>query len=304
LSNIIVLGSEGFIGNHIVKYFIAKGYNVSGCDLFEAPLHANYQYFKVSRLSPEWEEIFSGNQYDFCLNAAGSGNVPYSMTHPFIDFEANTLDTIRVLESIRRFGKTCKYLHISSAAVYGNPEKLPLSENSTCKPLSPYGWHKLMAEQVCNEYHNIYNVPVTLVRPFSVYGEGLKKQLMWDVCNKLRQSDNIQLFGSGYESRDFIHIDDLMLLLYCLVRNSSFQYEIYNAASGTESTIRSIAEIFEYHYQHKKKISFSGETRAGDPINWRADVQKAAGLGFQPAIDLKKGIGRYIEWFNTVVEQH
>src|SRR5688572_8068708 len=130
MSKVLVLGSEGFIGKYLTQFFQAKQYNVYGCDLFETSSTSGYNYLKVSRLSPEWDEIFSENKYDVCINAAGSGNVPYSMSHPLIDFEANSLDTIRILEAIRKFNKVCKYLHISSAAVYGNPEQLPIVEDA------------------------------------------------------------------------------------------------------------------------------------------------------------------------------
>jgi UDP-glucose 4-epimerase len=302
MDQIIVLGSEGFIGNHLVRHFLEGGYSVSGCDLFETSLHGRYKYFKVSRLSPEWEEVFSGQKFAYCINAAGSGNVPYSMTHPFSDFEANTLDTIRILDAIRRHNPDCRYLHISSAAVYGNPRNLPISESDEKKPLSPYGWHKLMAEQVCNEYYTVYGLKIALIRPFSVYGEGLRKQLLWDICEKLRQSDNISLFGTGGESRDFIHVSDLALLIDCIVRRSAFDYEIFNAASGKETRISEIADVFMQYYEGRKKIGFSGEARSGDPINWVADIQKASAIGFEPHILLSGGIRKYIEWYHSATD--
>src|SRR5215211_1274307 len=113
MQQILILGSEGFIGSHIVQYFLNKNYKVYGCDLFEAP-SLEYRYFKVSRLSPEWESVLSANKFNYCINAAGSGNVPYSMEHPVIDYEANTLDTIHILDAIRRYAPTSKYIHISS----------------------------------------------------------------------------------------------------------------------------------------------------------------------------------------------
>src|SRR5260370_35821534 len=114
---LLILGSEGFIGNNLISFFLNKGVRIAGCDLFERPSQHEYAYFKVSRLSPEWDDIFS-RKFDFCINAAGSGNVPYSMEHPLIDFESNTLDTMRILDAIRKNNESCRYLHISSAAVY------------------------------------------------------------------------------------------------------------------------------------------------------------------------------------------
>ena len=111
----------------------------------------SYTYYKISRLPGQFEDIFIEEKYDACINASGSGNVNHSVMHPLEDFELNTFDTARILDAIRKHNKACKYLHISSAAVYGNPAHLPVNEEMACKPLSPYGWHKLMAEQLCKE---------------------------------------------------------------------------------------------------------------------------------------------------------
>jgi dTDP-glucose 4,6-dehydratase/UDP-glucose 4-epimerase len=300
MASVFILGSEGFIGSNLVKHFSDAGYDVAGCDLFETSFYGGYQYYKVTRLSPEWEEIFSPAGFDFCINAAGSGSVPYSMTHPVSDFEANTLDTIRILDVIRRLDPGCRYIHLSSAAVYGNPKKLPVNENDALSPLSPYGFHKLMAEQVCKEYYEVYNIGTAIVRPFSVYGEGLRKQLLWDVCSKLKKEKAIRLFGTGNESRDFLHVKDLAVLLQVIAEQSAFKADVYNAASGIESSLHSIARLFEEHYNGSGKITFSGEARPGDPINWRADISRTQALGFKPSIVLKQGLPQYIHWFQSL----
>jgi len=293
---ILIIGSEGFIGSYLIQQLTDE--NIVGCDLFEAPSSSfKYDYLKVSRLSPQWDEIFTNHKFDVCINAAGSGNVPYSMQHPLIDFESNTLDVIRLLEAIRKHNNGCKYLHISSAAVYGNPSRLPVSEDSMGKPLSPYGWHKLMSEQICAEYFSLYKIPIAIVRPFSVYGERLKKQLLWDICSRLKDADSIQLFGTGTESRDFIHVEDLARLIDLLIQKAPFEGEVYNAASGVERTICSIAEIFEKDYDGKKKISFSGEITQGDPLHWRTDISSVSSFGFKPEVSFEGGVADYIQWF-------
>jgi len=294
---ILVIGSEGFIGNHMVHFLLKEGNTVAGCDLYETSLKGGYTYFKVSRLSPEWDEIFSANVFDFCINASGSGNVPFSITHPFTDFEANTLDVMRILDTLRRLNQKCRYLHISSAAVYGNPQRLPIREDDPLHPLSPYGWHKLMSEQVCREYYEIYGVSVAIVRPFSVYGNGLRKQLLWDVCKKLQQSDEIFLFGTGKEARDFIHIDDLCILLAAILKGSDFCADIYNVANGSQVFIEQIAILLQQAYGKQKMIRFNGEQRSGDPLNWEADISKARSLGYAPAVSLEEGVSRYVAYY-------
>jgi dTDP-glucose 4,6-dehydratase/UDP-glucose 4-epimerase len=296
---ILILGSEGFIGSHCATQLLAHGFEVTGCDLYETSKGLGYAYHKVSRLSPQWDEVFSSNTFDVCINAAGSGNVPYSMQHPLIDFESNTLDVLRVLDAIRRYCPRCRYLHISSAAVYGNPDQLPVNEQAPTRPLSAYGWHKLMSEHVCAEYHQVYKINTTVIRPFSVYGAGLKKQLLWDICQKIKNTSatDIMLFGTGEESRDFIYIDDLIQLIRIIIESDNFQGNVYNAASGVETKIKKIAEII-HGYFPSKKISFSGQVRIGDPINWRADISKVTNMGFNCKVFIQSGIEKYINWFN------
>lgn len=296
--NILIIGSEGFIGSNLQQYFSHKGYSVWGADIFEQPASNKYSYIKVTRLSFEWDDLFKITTFEACINAAGSGNVSYSVNHPLIDFESNVLDVIKILDTLRKYQHDCKYLHISSAAVYGNPVSLPISEADYLNPVSPYGFHKLISEQICKEYYLLFGIKIAIIRPFSVYGVGLRKQLLWDVCQKIYQSDNksIALYGTGMESRDFIYIDDLVALIDVIISKSPFQNDIYNAASGTETTIAEIATEIEKGIPGVQ-ISFSGIAREGDPINWCADVEKISRLGFKQTITMKEGIQKYLDWF-------
>jgi UDP-glucose 4-epimerase len=295
MKSILILGSEGFIGNHLVHFFLRKEFVVFGCDLFETS-RDGYHYVKVSRLSPEWDDLFSNRPFDFCINAAGSGNVAYSMTHPQFDFESNTLDVFRALDALRKYQPNCRYIHISSAAVYGNPQTLPIPESAPMKPLSPYGWHKYMSEMICREFYQLFGIKNAIIRPFSVYGNGLKKQLLWDICTKLSKSKDVELFGTGGESRDFIHVQDLVNAVDSIMAQGNFECEVYNVASGVETTIAELSKVFESCLADGSTIKFSGVTRAGDPLNWCADVTKLNAIGFTPKVALGDGVKKYINW--------
>ncbi len=293
---ILILGSQGFIGNHLAHYYMDNGWDVTGCDLVEGGM-GGYVYHKVSVLSSDFDSLFAGQHFDACINASGSGNVAYSITHPLSDFQANAFAVNKVLDTIRKFQPACKYLHISSAAVYGNPLQLPITEQDALAPVSPYGFHKWISEISCTQYSQLYRLLVAVIRPFSVFGNGVKKQLLWDICNKLTKADNITLFGTGNESRDFIHVSDLVRLSGIVMDKSPFACNVYNAASGLETTIREVANLFEAHFPGNKKIQFSGEVKPGDPINWRADVSRITALGFCQSVALEKHISEYIQWF-------
>lgn len=294
--NILIIGSEGFIGSHLVKHFNSKGYKVYGCDLVEKRT-AFFTYIQIEKSVLQWRNIFSQVEFDFCINAAGNGNVNYSVQNPFEDFQSNTLDTIEILDAIRKYRPECRYLHISSAAVYGNPVSLPVSESAVCHPVSPYGWHKYMAENICREYSEIFHLPVCMVRPFSIYGPGLRKQLFWDLYQKyLEQSGNIELWGDGSESRDFIYIDDVVDCFDLLLQKASMQGEVYNIASGNETRIKDAVEAFFSKLKAKPLIAFNQQVRKGDPLNWRADISKIKELGFTPSVDFESGLTSVARW--------
>jgi UDP-glucose 4-epimerase len=293
---ILVLGSHGFIGSHLVSYFLSKGVTVTGCDLVE-DVAIGYTYHKVSILSPDFDTVFSTGEFDVCINSSGSGNVSFSMSHPLSDFEANTMAVAKVLDTMRKYQPACKYVHISSAAVYGNPETLPVREEMPLRPLSPYGWHKVMSEMLCREYYELYRLKVAIVRPFSVFGNGLRKQLLWDVCRKMREDEVITLYGTGKESRDFIHIDDLCFLLDCIVKSSPFEADMYNGGNGIQVTISTIVDLLKLNFKSDKPIRFNGETRKGDPLNWKADTRKIKELGYTPKVSLEDGVKDYVSFF-------
>lgn len=295
MNRVLIIGCKGFIGSHLSAFFLQQGFEVHGCDVLDAD-HEVLYYHKVSDDSSV-EHIIRSFEFDFCINAAGSGNVSLSISNPHLDFNSNVVNTFNILDIIRKHNSRCRYLHISSAAVYGNPCKLPVQESSDPAPVSPYGWHKLMSEQLCQEYHNLYNVPVAIVRPFSVYGEGLRKQLFWDLCCRLQTLDHIELFGTGKESRDFIHVQDLCYAIELITKQSAFEGNIYNIASGEETMIKDVVSYFQNCYPVKKKISFTGQVKIGDPKNWQADIGKLQKIGFNPVIKIQEGIEGYVSWF-------
>lgn len=297
---IFILGSKGFIGSHLVEYYIKKGLHVSGCDLIEKGKE-NYSYYQISLLSTEFEQIFEREQFDICINAAGSGLVGLSLSRPLSDFEANTVTVIHILEAIRKCKPLCKFIQISSAAVYGNPKVLPVSENEALNPLSPYGWHKLMSEMICKEYTQIYQLNTVITRPFSVYGPGLKKQLLWDVFQKIIKSDQIlELWGTGNESRDFIYITDLVRAIDLILINGEFKGEAYNIASGKETTIKEIINLLLNTLKKKTALNFNQQVKKGDPLNWHGDIKRIKEIGFEPEITEEVGIKYLSEWLTDL----
>jgi len=202
----------------------------------------------------------------------------------------------KLLEAIRDHSPSTKLVNFSSAAIYGNPDRLPISENMEAKPISPYGRHKLEAENLCLKFKEKHGVNSINLRVFSVYGPGLKKQLFWDLYNKTLNGDPIKLFGTGNESRDYIFIDDLLQAIDCIIKRSGFDDHVINVANGMEISIREAATSLLKALNCQKELSFNGEVRPGDPLNWKADISKLKALGYEPSVSLAEGLNQYAEW--------
>jgi dTDP-glucose 4,6-dehydratase/UDP-glucose 4-epimerase len=201
-----------------------------------------------------------------------------------------------MLDSIRVHNPTCKFINLGSAAVYGNPDELPVKESQTVHPVSPYGHHKLMAESICQEFYQFFDIATCSVRIFSAFGPGLKKQLFWDLYKKSLQSEEVVLYGTGNETRDFIYVEDLVRALEGIYLNGSFQGDAINIGRGIQISIKEAVATFYTCLNYKGKVSFKGENRVGDPLNWVADISKIKSMNVHPKEDLTSGLRKYVAW--------
>lgn len=184
---------------------------------------------------------------------------------------------------------------MSSAAVYGNPVVLPVRENAPLAPVSPYGFHKQIAETLLQEYYQVYGVASCAARVFSAYGPGLRRQLLWDVCRKA-MTGSVGLSGTGAETRDFIHVADVARAVRVLAENAPMHAEPYNVASGVETSVAELASGLVANVSPAVTVEFSGAQRPGDPLRWCADISAIAKLGFTPSVTLEAGLSEYAQW--------
>jgi|ERR1035441_7015905 dTDP-glucose 4,6-dehydratase/UDP-glucose 4-epimerase len=295
MNNILIVGGNGFIGSHLHKYLQSRvDYTVWCCDVVHD--YTSKNYFLIDASNSDFEEVFQSNQFDVCINCSGSASVQDSLLHPLRDYYLNTLNVFKLLEAIRKHAPGCKFLNISSAAVYGNPVRLPVNEYGRLRPISPYGYHKLQAENICEEFYRFYEIQTCSARIFSAYGDGLKKQLFWDLAQKFRNNKVVTLFGTGLESRDFIHINDIVKAIELIVTNGRFNADYYNVANGEEIPISLAAEKLQFSLGAQNKISFEGNARNGDPLNWKADIAKLRSLGYRQQISIDEGLSKYVLW--------
>lgn len=295
----LVVGSKGFIGRHLVSHLKDQQMDVWGADVVvEYVDTANY--FLIDATNSDFLAVFEEVDFDICINCSGAASVPDSMSKPFRDYNLNSSNVFKLLEAIRLHRPACKFINLSSAAVYGNPEKLPVSEKTLRNPLSPYGYHKMMSEQICEEFHRFFGLKTCSMRIFSAFGEGLKKQLFWDLYQKAQKNGQVKLFGSGKESRDFIYIKDLVHAIEVVARNAAFTGDVINVANGEEILIQDCVSIFYSLFDTGISFQFTGKTRKGDPDNWVADIKKLKELGYSKKYSLEGGLKNYYQWVKEI----
>lgn len=292
---VIIIGSKGFIGQNLFQHFQEEGYELWSADVVVDYVNPD-RYFLIDATNADYSNVFKNIKYDLCINCSGAASVPDSLKNPLRDYYLNTVIVFRILEAIRNFQPDCKFINLSSAAIYGNPQNLPVNETARPNPLSPYGIHKLQAEQICKEFYEFYNLKTCSLRIFSAYGIGLQKQLFWDLCKKAKTGVPFTLYGTGLESRDFIYVSDLVKAIRLVSESSSFRADLINVANGEEILIKDAVSAFFNFFGYDIDYSFSGDTRKGDPANWVADISKLKSFGYHPSYDIHSGLQKYYEW--------
>jgi UDP-glucose 4-epimerase len=296
---VLITGVAGFIGRYVSRYFSQQGWTVIGTDNAppeNAPITNLHIYQRLRLPDAGLQTLVQQHPPHVLIHCAGRASVGISVSDPISDFYGNTVVTLETLNTLRLFAPECRFVFLSSAAVYGNPIALPVSEEQRTAPLSPYGFHKLQGEQLCLEFCQIYQVPTASARIFSAYGPGLRRQVMWDICNKASQGKILHLQGTGQESRDFIHALDIAKALMSIALKAPMQGEVYNLATGREVTIAELARLLMASLEGGYTLSFDGVIPIGNPLNWQADITKLYQLGFSPEVTLEQGVKIFANW--------
>jgi UDP-glucose 4-epimerase len=290
---VLVIGANGFIGHHVVQFFGRQGHSVLQADIMPG---TDASYTRIDPDQPDFSGLLELTKPDLVINCAGAASVPESLSSPFRDFTLNTARMAQLLDALRN--RQAKLIHLSSAAVYGNPETSPVAENANLQPVSPYGAHKAMAESLCRHYAVLFGIKCLSVRIFSAYGPGLRKQLFWDLFQKGKAAGEVELFGTGMESRDFIYVDDLVRALEIIANRARFEGESINLASGQSVDVATAASTLFTCLGWERTLRFTGNARLGDPLRWYADIQTLKLMGFAPQFSIAQGLTKVASWLN------
>jgi UDP-glucose 4-epimerase len=295
----LITGVAGFIGRYTARHFFERGYSVTGIDIRSpenAPTAFLTSYHQLNLPNPALETLLQQIQPEVCIHCAGRASVGLSVTDPVPDFYSASTLVFETLRAIRESAPACKFLFLSSAAVYGNPSSLPVSEDQPAAPISPYGFHKLQAEIVCQEFAQVYGLSTASTRIFSAYGPGLRRQVVWDICRKVFAGGPLVLQGINQESRDFIHARDIVRAFDTLIQKAPFHGEVYNLACGQEVTIHDLAREILDCLRQERQIIFNGDLPQGVPARWQADISKIKALSYHPEIRLEDGLRATAQW--------
>jgi UDP-glucose 4-epimerase len=204
---------------------------------------------------------------------------------------------------LRQESPQSRLVVVSSAAVHGGGHDGRIAETAPLRPFSPYGYHKLMMEQLCRSYGENYGLPCVALRLFSVYGPGLRKQLLWELCQRMAGTPSaLELSGTGLELRDWMHIDDVVRVIDATSGLAAAAVPTFNVGTGTATPVRDIARIAINAYGESsagRELRFNGSKRAGDPFSLVADPARLQALGFEFRVPLHEGIAGYVNWFRT-----
>ena len=300
--NILITGGGGFQGSHLAEFLLEQGHAVSVLNAYSPTAVSNLSQI-ADKIKVIWGDVNdkeiidnSVTGQDVIFHLAGYINVDQSLQDPLSVFKVNIFGTCNVLESVRK--NKNRLIYVSSREVYGDGEdNKPINEASELKPNSPYAASKAAADIICYAYFKSYDLDVTIVRPFNVYGERQKSgpygALIPILTAKALKGEGLTIFGDGSPTRDYSHISDIVRGYNLILNNNNLKGKAINLASGQNVKIKDIAEYIAGKFNVSVKYAAS---RPSEVKHILADISFARSLGFSPQVDIWEGIDRYIEW--------
>ncbi|OGM93282.1 hypothetical protein A2333_02805 [Candidatus Wolfebacteria bacterium RIFOXYB2_FULL_49_7] len=293
---ILVTGGAGFIASHIVDAYLAKGYSVVIVDDlskgFKKNLNPKAKFYKTDITDlAALRRVFRKERPDIVNHHAAIAVVAESMRDPIPTMESNVIGTTNVLVAAGEAGVK-KVLFASSAAVYGDPKRLPIREHAPTRPISPYGLSKLLGEETIKFYALMFGFDYLIFRYANVYGprqnakgEGGVVAIFSDL---MRQGKQATIFGDGKKTRDYVYVEDIVKAnVLGLAKGAD---EIINISRGVEVSDRTVYDTIATNLRYDG-VPLYAPHREGDIVRSVLCASRAAEvIGWKPDIDFKKGI--------------
>lgn len=304
----LVTGGTGFIGSHLTEALVRRGFRVTVVDDLSNSSLQNIQAVKnevefhtLDILSAEFHHLLCERTFDVVFHLAANAYVPPSVKDPAYDFRLNLFGPFHLFETLRQRDHRPIVIAASSAAVYGNPARIPICETDPTFPISPYGVSKLATERYLAVYSHVYGFRAAEMRFFSVYGPRQYKQIVFDFIRKLTHNPaEMEILGDGTQMRDLVFVEDVVRALLTVLDRAPLEGEVYNVASGKGYTTTDIAQATSRVMGLTPCFQYTGSIRAGDAEKWIANIDRLSALGYVPEFSLDEGIERTVAWFRML----
>lgn len=310
---VLVTGCAGFIGSHLCEKLLEKGHQVIGIDCF-TPYYSrefkernlmnlrkqsNFSFIKKDIMDTNFTYITQKVNYVFHL-AAQPG-----VRASWLDFETYVRNNIQITHKLLEGCKDyrLKFIFASSSSVYGESETYPTPETNYLKPISPYGITKMTAERLCQIYNKYYNIPIIILRYFTVYGPRQRPDMAFYKFIKSLLSDReIIVYGDGNQSRDFTYISDIvdgtLKAMYV-----DFPSEVINLGGENPVSINDTIKIIADILSKEPRIRYEPKQK-GDVLRTSANITKARTLlNYKPKVGIKDGLKQQVEWQKDTSEK-
>jgi len=301
---ILVTGGAGFIGSHLATRLVAKGFqvhildNLSTGKIENVPQGATLHIVDM-RDAPAINKLFREYQFDVCFHEAAQTSVIRSVKEPIFDADNNVTGFVTLMDNARRNGVKKIIVASSGGAIYGNPISLPQCEDDPLMPMSPYGITKLSIEHYLRFYWMTYHIPYVALRYANVYGPKQNPEsgagVLAIFMEKILQGENPVINGTGSQTRDYIHVDDVVD-----ANIRALKYDgvgPINIGTGIETSVNRVFQLVRDICQIDV-LEIHSEQKAGEQLRSVLDVRRAAKLlGWKPTIVFEDGLKETIAWY-------
>jgi nucleoside-diphosphate-sugar epimerase len=309
-SKILVTGGAGFIGSHLVDRFLREGFEVTVLDNFSAgqmqniSSHVNSRQFHIVRGDVRDANLVKRvvKDVDAVFHEAALIDVALSVENPLLFNDVNVVGALSLLKACLD-SSAKRFIFASSAAVYGGLQPAEKRENMLPKPISPYGVSKLAAENYVEVFNDLYGLETVCLRYFNVYGPRQRfgssySGVITAFVSRLLNGQPPVIHGDGKQSRDFVHVEDVVSANLLALESRNAVGEVFNIASGTAVSVGELANILQQITNTERLKPIFAENRPGDIKHCLGDIGKAEEfLGFHPKIGLEDGLSKLVEWF-------
>lgn len=312
MSQYVVTGAAGFIGSQVTAALLQKGHQVLGIDNLSPAYDVRMKYHRLEALLSQ--PGFTLIQTDIAdtavidllsdqalqpaalINLAAMAGVRQSASDPWSYLSTNTLGTLNMLEYARRQAVP-KFILASTSSLYGEDDSSAHSElDPTDRPLAPYAASKKGAEAFAYSYHHLYQLDVSILRYFTVYGPaGRPDMSMFRFCQWIAEDRPVTITGDGEQSRGFTYVDDIAAGTLLALKNVG--YEVFNLGGHEVISINGLVEMLEQILGKKAQRVYI-PSHPADVYSNLADVTKArTGLGWEPRVGLREGVQNLVDWY-------